>query len=79
MKMLQKLGTFNRTFIYLLTTNFNQKTVAWSQSEALFEETESNLALSASDIADWSKRLNQTMTLMTDNILEYHCGLFRIF
>ena len=28
--------------------------IAWSQSEALSEETASNLAISASAVADWS-------------------------
>ena len=28
--------------------------MAWSQSEALSEDTASNLALSASDVVDWS-------------------------
>ena len=34
--------------------------IAWSQSEALSEETASNLALSASVVADWSNLSNLT-------------------
>ena len=32
--------------------------IAWSQSEAPSEETDNNLALSASDVVEWSKRSN---------------------
>ena len=32
--------------------------IAWSQSVVLSEETDSNLALSASEVNEWSKRSN---------------------
>ena len=32
--------------------------IVWSQSEALSEETDSNLALSASEVTEWIKRSN---------------------
>ena len=48
--MLWKLGTFNTTFIYLLTTNFNQKTVLqWVTTVSLNATTEVTLTIGYKD------------------------------
>ena len=45
MKMLQKLGTFNMTFTYLLTTYFNEKTVIEYRLSQIEHKDESNSCL----------------------------------